>query len=600
MSIRCLLVLQFALFIALPAATAATKTAEYYSGLQQIYVGYFGRPADPAGLDYFAGIFLAAGAPTDIAGMSRAYQTNPTVASLIDSFSNSNESRDLYPGNNAVFVAAIYQNIFSRQADDAGKAFWVDLLDRGLITRANAALAILAGARGSDTVIVSNKVAAAEKFTQAVNTTERAAAYSGTLATSVARTMLQTVSASTDLLAFTETVDNILGQLVLALYKVKLRDVPQGREFYSGAEATTFVPRGSNFVRLAPLTNFGGGLQTTHSTFSVGYYDGDAAGAALKAMSAEGYNTVRVFLSVCCIGTLSMPTGGINSLYVANLTDFLRRAKANGIRVLITSDGWLVNGYPQRVEPGDDNFSLINYVYFSAGGVLGSSAFWTDLIAALRMAGAPLENVLAYSVANEAFGDTAAEPLSQSSGMVTTANGKAYDMGDPVSRSLMVSDGVVYFAEQVGAAIRKADPTALVTLGFFPPNSPNIFLPGDTRVVPKVFPAFESSTVDFIDLHPYPVFSINFAQQAENFGIQDRFSKLVIIGEYGDSHALDTTVDSAALRLRDWQVQSCQFGASGWLVWTWDSENDLWSASSDGGEIGWMLSPFKRPNPCIP
>jgi len=34
--------------------------------------------------------------------------------------------------------------------------------------------------------------------------------------------------------------------------------------------------------------------------------------------------------------------------------------------------------------------------------------------------------------------------------------------------------------------------------------------------------------------------------------------------------------------LRDWQVQSCQFGFDGWLLWTWDTEEsgNSWNALS--------------------
>ena len=49
-----------------------------------------------------------------------------------------------------------------------------------------------------------------------------------------------------------------------------------------------------------------------------------------------------------------------------------------------------------------------------------------------------------------------------------------------------------------------------------------------------------------------------------------------------------------------WQKQSCAYGIDGWLLWTWDTNEqpDLWNAMSDGGVIDQALSPKTRPDPC--
>jgi hypothetical protein len=198
--------------------TSVAVAADYNSVVQQVYVGYFGRPADPGGLAYFAQLFLAANAPTNIGGMAQAYDTNAAVKSLIDSFASSTESAAQYPGDNNAFVLAIYNNLFNRVADAGGLAYWADLINRGLMTRSAAALSIMAGAQGTDTTIIANKTLVASNFTKALDTPAKAAAYSGLAANIGIRAMLGTVTDKTNVATFqatvTSTVYGLAGNLM--------------------------------------------------------------------------------------------------------------------------------------------------------------------------------------------------------------------------------------------------------------------------------------------------------------------------------------------------------------------------------------------------
>ena len=98
------------------------------------------------------------------------------------------------------------------------------------------------------------------------------------------------------------------------------------------------------------------------------------------------------------------------------------------------------------------------------------------------------------------------------------ADGLTYDMSSPASQQQLMENGLIYFTDQVRAAIVAVDPTALVTVGFFPPHGPNPFLIGDPRVI-SVYPAIASSTADFVDLHGYPtVWNLTMSQLVQNFG----------------------------------------------------------------------------------
>jgi hypothetical protein len=383
--------------------------------------------------------------------------------------------------------------------------------------------------------------------------------------------------------------------------RIAIRGAGAQKEFFDRRTGAAFTPQGYNYVKLAPQARVDGSIQTYHSTFNVGHYDKLAADSALDDMQRLGYNTVRVFVSVCCVGGVSQATGGLNPEYLANMADFTRRAKAKNVSVLITSDGWLPAGYAGQPSEQDKPFAMINSVFFSRAGVQGTARFWRDLVTGLRDAGAALDSVLAYSVANEAFADTAQGPFPYAS-TVTAANGKSYNLANAGQRDALISEGMAYFAKEVGRSIRQAEPTALVTMGFFTPNAPHVFMPGDMRVVPKLFPALNASDLDFVDLHLYPAFRLGMREQAENIGLTQAHGPLLIMGEFGALRTEAFTPTEAAEQLHGWRAASCEYGFQGWLMWTWDipsaSENQWWTAIGADQAIATQLSPKGKPAVC--
>ena len=192
----------------------APLTADYPQVVQSVYVAYFGRPADPAGLAFFATNYMNAGAPTNIVDVSAAYGSNQAIKDLIDAFGNSQESLDLYPGDNVTFVTAIYQNLFSRAPDIGGRDFWVANINAGLMTRAQAAVAIMAGSQGTDTTLINKKVAVATEFTTALDTELERSAYSGLAANVVVRTALGGVTNDSDVAAYGATMRGSVATLM--------------------------------------------------------------------------------------------------------------------------------------------------------------------------------------------------------------------------------------------------------------------------------------------------------------------------------------------------------------------------------------------------
>lgn len=185
---------------------------DYTNVLQQFYIAYFGRPADPIGLNSAAQALSAAGAPTTTQGLVNAYATNATVRTLVDNFGNSAESAALYgavttPDTITNFVTQIYLNVLDRQPDLAGLLYWSNEISSGRLIPSRVALTILdAATRTADAITVANKLAVANSFTTNLDTVAEINAYSGNTAAAIARDLLSQVDGTTNVAAFQPNV----------------------------------------------------------------------------------------------------------------------------------------------------------------------------------------------------------------------------------------------------------------------------------------------------------------------------------------------------------------------------------------------------------
>lgn len=189
---------------------------EYAATLQQLYIAYFGRPAEPAGLEYWNRQLRQMLAPVEPGALAARYRSDARVRAVFDAFAGSQESQQLYPGTTAQFVDGVYRNLFNRAPDLAGLAYWTNAIDAGILTRSEAALAIMLGAQNDDALCVRNKLAVATTFYRIL--TERAQtilAYTGNNNNAIARQMMSLVDAKTDLAAFEATIRAAIGQMEL-------------------------------------------------------------------------------------------------------------------------------------------------------------------------------------------------------------------------------------------------------------------------------------------------------------------------------------------------------------------------------------------------
>jgi hypothetical protein len=375
-------------------------------------------------------------------------------------------------------------------------------------------------------------------------------------------------------------------------------------EFYDRLSGERFVPRGANYhgwvIRPSPTE----GTLYVDALFNTAFGQLDQAEAELQQMAALGFNTVRVWKNACwggvggCIGD---PAGGLSDAYLDNITEFLRMAKQHGLYVIFTDD-WVPDdgGYSEELNRACCSaFEGYNMVYLSEHGIAAERGYWEDLIQGLIERAAPLDAVLAYELKNEAFYEGQLPPLNRISGMVTVANGNAYDMADPQDRQRMMEDSWLYWIEQLRNSILAVDPTALVTMGFFVQQEPNPVREGDARLV-YLDRVVRESQLDFLDFHAYPGYDLSIQEHAENFAMIGSEDKLIILGEFGADKNNFSTPERAAAGLQVWQVESCEFGFDGWLLWTW-GENpgaEFFNAVDADGVVGVSLAPAGRPDPC--
>jgi hypothetical protein len=151
--------------------------------VQKVFIAYYGRAADPVGLAYWEAQLESSGG---------------NLASIMNSFGNSLEATTLFGSlNSTAKINMLYQQMFGRDADFAGSMYYSQKLTAGTMTAASIAQNVLDGASGTDSTIITNKLAVAKAFTTAIDTATEIASYAGDVAAAAVRTMLSTVNETT-------------------------------------------------------------------------------------------------------------------------------------------------------------------------------------------------------------------------------------------------------------------------------------------------------------------------------------------------------------------------------------------------------------------
>ena len=126
--------------------------------LQELYIAYFGRAADPTGLDYWT-------------------EKGTTAAAFAASMHAQAEFKDVY-GSLSVEsqVNQIYKNLFNRSADVTGLTYWTQQINLGNLELAEIAVHLIWAAKNNDggsddKTALSNRTDAAVAYTAKVKET---------------------------------------------------------------------------------------------------------------------------------------------------------------------------------------------------------------------------------------------------------------------------------------------------------------------------------------------------------------------------------------------------------------------------------------------
>ena len=122
--------------------------------IQTLYIAYYGRPADPQGLQFWA---------------KRLDEAEGNLEAILDDFGTSEEYTETFGElDDATLVNNLYQQLFGRDAEQEGLDGYVASLESGELTLAEIAAEIAGGAQNEDAEALEAKREAADRFTESL------------------------------------------------------------------------------------------------------------------------------------------------------------------------------------------------------------------------------------------------------------------------------------------------------------------------------------------------------------------------------------------------------------------------------------------------
>lgn len=158
------------------------QEGQYDRQVQEMYVAYYGRPADPGGLAYWS---------------KRIADSGGRLDDIIQEFGSSVEADARFKSlGTEGAVTALYRQLFNRDPDSGGFDFYVNGIKTGQFTLVTVSANIFYGAPSgtADKQMLDNKVSVANQFTETLRQNSTLAEdYSGNQAASVARDFLANI-----------------------------------------------------------------------------------------------------------------------------------------------------------------------------------------------------------------------------------------------------------------------------------------------------------------------------------------------------------------------------------------------------------------------
>lgn len=378
---------------------AASATSIEY--VEKMFIAYFGRPAAPTGLEYYAGLVDAG-----------------KVAALQDDFWNSAESQNLFGSHTTeAKINAIFQQLFGRDAAVSGLTYWTTQISSGAVSLPAAALTILNSAGAADLTAFNAKLLVANAFTAQLDTSAEVLSYQQNI--SGGYSLLGTIHTDTDATAalaviadsvatvvaggssnpgqtftFTTGADNIAGTSGNDTINGNTADTWTGFDAIDGGAGTdtmnvlltgTAVPGASTITNVENLNiNTTGAGFTIDTTSYTGMTAVKVASSAAGAISVTGATTTSA--SVVGTGASSVAvfgTGGALSVTTgAAAVDIGQTAVVNALTSATVVGGTTVKISDNKTTTTADGTTLTTV---SLKGNTGAATLDTDGLTTLTL-----------------------------------------------------------------------------------------------------------------------------------------------------------------------------------------------------------------------
>jgi hypothetical protein len=263
----------------------------YTDAVQKLYVAYFNRPADAAGLTYWEGVVTNAKGST---------------AAVSAAFAASAEYKAAFAGMDAYnVVATIYQNLFGHAPDLAGLTFWGQGLLNKAFTVDTAVAEIAKGALTTDKVAYDSKVAAATAFTAALDTPAEVLGYNGDAANLAAKNWMKGITDDASLKAALAGLDATVLSVTTPVPVAQSYTLTAGVDTINGGAGNDSIvaTTAAGAITLTTFDNVDGGAGVDTISFV------DAASAATAQFSAINGSVKNVeIVNVTTTGGVTLST----------------------------------------------------------------------------------------------------------------------------------------------------------------------------------------------------------------------------------------------------------------------------------------------------
>jgi hypothetical protein len=144
------------------------------NNVEALYVAYFGRAGDGPGYLYWNNQLAteeAAGTPISsaVVNVSDAFAVQPEATAAYSFLASPpptlSATDPVQIAGVDAFINQVYQDLFNRQADTVGEAYWQNQILTGAVSVGSAVYAIANGALGGDQTVLAEKITAASYFT---------------------------------------------------------------------------------------------------------------------------------------------------------------------------------------------------------------------------------------------------------------------------------------------------------------------------------------------------------------------------------------------------------------------------------------------------